>query len=190
MSTISPETCCLVTTQKMYQVLGLMLNDTIESNHSVNIWLVVSIPLKKPVNWDDNSQYMGKEKMFQTTNQIILWMIDIIMQLKVTSWYDCRVSLICIYIYCIICVRVITFWMIYYQTLNSEDWYEQFIIYNITNIIDWLSHNHRQWSLDIISYYCYDLIWCVVIIFLVNMVFQSASIWECTSSKWVYTIDK
>ena len=36
-------------------------------------WLVVSTPLKnRKVNWDDYSQYMGKEKMFQTTNQISL----------------------------------------------------------------------------------------------------------------------
>ena len=33
-------------------------------------WLVVSIPLKKLLSWDDSSQYMGKYKMFQTTNQI------------------------------------------------------------------------------------------------------------------------
>ena len=32
-------------------------------------WLVVSTPLKNmKVNWDDYSQYMGKLKMFQTTN--------------------------------------------------------------------------------------------------------------------------
>ena len=34
------------------------------------IWLVVQPPLSKIlVNWDDYSQYMGKYKMFQTTNQ-------------------------------------------------------------------------------------------------------------------------
>ena len=33
-------------------------------------WLVVSTPLKNmKVNWDDYSKYMGKLKMFQTTNQ-------------------------------------------------------------------------------------------------------------------------
>jgi hypothetical protein len=31
--------------------------------------LVVSIPLKILISWDDYSQYMGKKNMFQTTNQ-------------------------------------------------------------------------------------------------------------------------
>ena len=34
------------------------------------IWLVVSTPLKTLVNWDDYSQYMETQKMFQTTNQL------------------------------------------------------------------------------------------------------------------------
>ena len=37
------------------------------------IWLVVSTPLKNISNWDDYSQYMEKNKMFQTTNQRFSW---------------------------------------------------------------------------------------------------------------------
>ena len=36
-------------------------------------WLVVSTPLKKIlVTWDDYSQYTENQKMFQTTNQLII----------------------------------------------------------------------------------------------------------------------
>ena len=36
-------------------------------------WLVVPNPLKNmKVNWDDYSQYVGKYKMFQTTNQLTI----------------------------------------------------------------------------------------------------------------------
>ena len=52
----------------------------------VYVWLCVTIQNKPAVwvatpreagwilvNWDDYSQYMGKYKMFQTTNQIIMY---------------------------------------------------------------------------------------------------------------------
>ena len=42
-------------------------------------WLVVEPPLWKIwVSWDDHSQYMGKWKMFQTTNQnnSLTWMVE------------------------------------------------------------------------------------------------------------------
>ena len=40
----------------------------------IECWLVVWTPRKILVNWDDYSQYMGKYKMFQTTNQFLFRM--------------------------------------------------------------------------------------------------------------------
>ena len=48
-----------------------MVHDRCLGIHS---WLVVSTPLENmKVNWDDYSQYMEKQKMFQTTNQVIYY---------------------------------------------------------------------------------------------------------------------
>ena len=49
------------------------------------IWLVVSTPLKNmKVNWDDYSQYMEKQKMFQTTNQVSMNQDNLL--LPSTNW--------------------------------------------------------------------------------------------------------
>ena len=43
----------------------------------INIWLVVSNPLKNmKANWDDNSKLNGQKHMFQTTNQNISLISD------------------------------------------------------------------------------------------------------------------
>ena len=52
-------------------IFSLSLSPAIFKSSAVYYWLVVSPPLKKLVNWDDYSQYMQKQKMFPTTNQIL-----------------------------------------------------------------------------------------------------------------------
>ena len=55
----------------------LVSHSKVKNEPCINHWLITGWWLNKPVwkisvNWDDHSQYMGKQKMLQTTNQSMM----------------------------------------------------------------------------------------------------------------------